>query len=358
MEEKALIAVEKLDVAVVFSESGMIKLLEEIETKAISHVPDITSEQGRKDIASLAYKVTRSKTLIDDLGKEVVSDWKKKAKTIDGHRKIARDFLDNLKDKVRQPLTEWEAAEAIIKKEEDAIEKEKINKKITALFSVGVNLPFFDVAMLSDAEYFTMFATAKAKHDAEQLRIAKEESARKVEAKRLEKIAEEQKAEAERLKKVQEAQEAETRKKLATQEAKLEGIRIEQEKAAKVIADREKALKAKEQAIEDAKRKEQDRLDKIVLEEQAKIQATKDVEAKIEREKKEEAERLVAKEIEKKRQAEIAPDQEKLIDLAMTIRQIISPPAIKNETAKEIVETILVALSVIADNLEEQSEEL
>jgi hypothetical protein len=87
-----------------------------------------------------------------------------------------------------------------------------------------------------------------------------------------------------------------------------------------------------------------------------KVLATDEDDAKEKAE--EEAERLVAKEIEKKRQAEIAPDREKLLDLAMTIRQIISPPAIKDEIAKEIVETILVALSVIADNLEEQSEEL
>ena len=351
MANNSLIAVEKLDVAVVFSESGMIKLLEEIETKAISHVPDITSEQGRKDIASLAYKVTRSKTLIDDLGKEVVSDWKKKAKTIDGHRKIARDFLDNLKDKVRQPLTEWEAAEAIIKKEEAALEKEKINKRVLALFAVDVNIPYFDAAMLNDVAYQAMLDAGTGMYQEKRMEIEKKKAAQKAEDERL-------KVEAERLKKIQEAQEAEMKKELAVQEAKLEEIRVAQEKATKALQKKEDALKAKEQAIEDAKRKEQDRLDKIVLEEQAKIQATKDVEAKIEREKKEEAERLVAKEIEKKRQAEIAPDRGKLIDLAMTIRQIISPPAIKDEIAKEIVETILVALSIIADNLVIQAEDL
>ena len=70
MDNNALIAVERLDVAVIFSESGMPKLLSEIKEKVIAHVPDVTTDSGRKDIASLAYNIARSKTLIDNLGKD------------------------------------------------------------------------------------------------------------------------------------------------------------------------------------------------------------------------------------------------------------------------------------------------
>ena len=82
MDNNSLVAAEKLDVTVIFSEKGMTKLLDEIQAKVNTYVISTETEQGRKDIASLAYKITRSKTLIDDLGKGVVADWKKKAKII------------------------------------------------------------------------------------------------------------------------------------------------------------------------------------------------------------------------------------------------------------------------------------
>jgi colicin import membrane protein len=100
MEETALVAIEELDIAKLFTDEGMQGVLQEIESKALSFAFDIETDQGRKDIASLAYKVARSKTLIDNTGKDTVADWKKKTKLIDGYRKQARDFLDDLKEKV------------------------------------------------------------------------------------------------------------------------------------------------------------------------------------------------------------------------------------------------------------------
>lgn len=235
--------------------------------------------------------------------------------------------------------------------EAEALEKKLINKRVSALFDIGINMPFFDVAMLSDDAYSVLLSEATEKYLAEKDRIAAEELARKIEAERLE-------AEAKRLRKIQEEQEAERKKKLASQEAKLEEIRLSQEKVAQDIANKEKALRKREQAIEDAKRKEQEKVARLAFEEQAKIQAAKDADAKIAQEKKEDADRLIAEELEKKRQVEIAPDREKLIVLAMTIRQIISPPAIKNKIAQEIVENALSDMVIIADNLVEQAKGL
>jgi hypothetical protein len=100
------------DVAVLFTEKNTLKkTLKDIETEVLSVVPDISTTKGRKEIASLAHKVSKSKVALDEAGKNLVSDWKIKAAKVDESRKHARDFLDNLKDKVRQPLTEWELAE-------------------------------------------------------------------------------------------------------------------------------------------------------------------------------------------------------------------------------------------------------
>lgn len=72
---------------------------------------EITTDKGRKALASVAYKVAKSKTFLDDLGKEMVEDWKAAAKKVDADRKLIRDSLDALKEEVRKPLTDWENAE-------------------------------------------------------------------------------------------------------------------------------------------------------------------------------------------------------------------------------------------------------
>jgi len=73
--------------------------------------PDLSTDKGRKAIASLAAKVAKLKVKLDDMGKELVGDWKAKAKIVDGSRKKMRDELDDLKIQARKPLTDWENKE-------------------------------------------------------------------------------------------------------------------------------------------------------------------------------------------------------------------------------------------------------
>ena len=76
-----------------------------------AEVYDITTEDGRERIKSVAYKIARSKTTLDEIGKEHVADIKAKSAAIDKERKTIRDRLDALKEEVRGPLTAWEDAE-------------------------------------------------------------------------------------------------------------------------------------------------------------------------------------------------------------------------------------------------------
>lgn len=110
-ESHALIAVEKINALEVFN-GGMLPIIEEIHKKVAVLVPDVTTAKGRKEIASMANKIARSKTLLDDVGKNLVADWKAKAKIVDDNRKLMRDKLDALKEATRAPLTAWEEAEA------------------------------------------------------------------------------------------------------------------------------------------------------------------------------------------------------------------------------------------------------
>ena len=107
-----LMVVENVNPVAVFSSGGLDEVLQKIASEARSVVPDVSSDRGRKQIASVAYKIARSKTHLDDLGKRLVADQKAAIKLIDNERKRMRDSLDALKDEVRAPLTEYEAAEA------------------------------------------------------------------------------------------------------------------------------------------------------------------------------------------------------------------------------------------------------
>jgi len=86
-------------------------VLADIKKRADLFVPDLTTKYGRKDIASFAMKIAKCKTGIDGIGKDLVSGAKAEIKLIDNKRKLVRDTLDELKEEVRRPLTEYEDAE-------------------------------------------------------------------------------------------------------------------------------------------------------------------------------------------------------------------------------------------------------
>ena len=56
-------------VALFKTENGLDPLIERIAAEVRAHVPDLTTAKGRDAIKSLAYKVARSKTMLDDAGK-------------------------------------------------------------------------------------------------------------------------------------------------------------------------------------------------------------------------------------------------------------------------------------------------
>jgi len=108
-----LAVIEPTTAVTLFTEGdGIDAMLNDIRKQAASLVPDITTAKGRKEIASVAYAVAKTKTYLDGLGKELVDRYKEIPKRIDANRKMIRDTLDALKDEVRAPLTQYEEAEA------------------------------------------------------------------------------------------------------------------------------------------------------------------------------------------------------------------------------------------------------
>jgi hypothetical protein len=101
------------DLAVMFrAADGLDPIIARIEAEVRSHVPDLTTAKGRKEIASLAHKVSRSKTALDDAGKALNEEARAQINAVDAERRKVRDRLDALRDEARAPLDKWEADEA------------------------------------------------------------------------------------------------------------------------------------------------------------------------------------------------------------------------------------------------------
>lgn len=125
-----LVVIERANALTVFKSADQIEeILAKVEREVMSFVPDVTTAKGRKEIASLAYRVSQTKSYLDGLGKDLVADLKEIPKLIDANRKTVRDRLDALRDKARQPFTEWEEEQERIKAEEQARIKAEEDRK-------------------------------------------------------------------------------------------------------------------------------------------------------------------------------------------------------------------------------------
>ena len=104
------IVIEAKNALAVFTQPDHIEsILQQVEKEVNSFVPDVSTKKGRDAIASLGLKVAKTKTYLDGLGKDLVTEYKEVPKKIDASRKTVRDRLDALKEKVLLPKLEYEA---------------------------------------------------------------------------------------------------------------------------------------------------------------------------------------------------------------------------------------------------------
>lgn len=96
----------------VFSDpQGVDSILAKIRKEIEATPRDISTPAGRTAIKSLAYKIARTKTGLDDLGKELVADKKKQIGVVDAERARLWASLEELQKEVRKPLDDYEASE-------------------------------------------------------------------------------------------------------------------------------------------------------------------------------------------------------------------------------------------------------
>ena len=78
-EVKEIVIFTPEEVHGVFSiEGGIQNLFEKLKAHVFPLVHDVSDQQGRDKIKSLAYSVSRSKTVVEAHGKELVSEIKEK----------------------------------------------------------------------------------------------------------------------------------------------------------------------------------------------------------------------------------------------------------------------------------------
>lgn len=109
--EIATVPTKENALAVFSAAQGLDPYLAQIRAEIDGFTPDVSTAKGREAIGSIAYNVARSKTALDNIGKELVAELKDIPKKIDAERKRMRDLLELWKDEVRRPLTEWEQAD-------------------------------------------------------------------------------------------------------------------------------------------------------------------------------------------------------------------------------------------------------
>ncbi|MDT3716260.1 hypothetical protein QVM48_22150 [Pseudomonas soli] len=112
--EQKLIAIEEISEAnapAIYVAGGLQQFIDLVKGEIEGEVPDLTTLKGRERIASLAAKVSKSKTAVEKPGRDYLRRLKEMPKVVEAE---LRDFvtkMDTLRDETRRPLTEWEAAE-------------------------------------------------------------------------------------------------------------------------------------------------------------------------------------------------------------------------------------------------------
>ncbi|MGV1618706.1 hypothetical protein ACVSSV_11245 [Klebsiella quasipneumoniae] len=271
-----LVVIDKKNAMAVFTNNDQLDpLIEAIEKEARSLVPDVTTKKGRDAIASMAHKVARSKTYIDNAGKDLVAELKALPKQIDESRRVVRERLDALKDEVRRPLTEWEAEQERIKAEEamNALHaaalamNEEFDRQLAARIESD-----HEMALLMNDAFDREQAEKKA--EAERQRIAHEEEIKRMAAAAAAREVE-QRAQRER----EEAAHREAVLKAQAEQAERDRIAAEQkaeaDKKAAVEAERRKAQEEADRIRREAELREQARLaeEKRKADEQARREA-------------------------------------------------------------------------------------
>lgn len=268
-ESTALVTIEQTSALDVFRDSTKLQaILDQVRALVNEQLTtDASTAEGRAHIKALAFKVTRTKTAIEAVGKTLADELKALPKLIDANRKAASEQLAALAEEIRKPVTEYEAEQKRAKEAKAAAaaaieaRKQAIQQAIDAITRAPLDLigkPAADIrAKLEEleanpptAEHFDdRVAEAQERWKAttaQLLQMAEQAEALEAqERERIEREAAARAAEAERTRAQREQQEAAAaaERRVAEQAREAERQRLEKEAAQRRADEAEAAAK-------------------------------------------------------------------------------------------------------------------
>ncbi|WP_339533899.1 hypothetical protein [Pseudomonas hunanensis] len=312
--EQKLIAIEEIseeNAPAIYVAGGLKQFIDLVKGEIEGEVPDLTTRKGRERIASLAAKVSKSKTAVEKPGRDYLRRLKEMPKVVEAELRDFVTTMDALRDETRRPLTEWEQAEAarVARHEQGiaAIKAEGAELGLLTAEDLLARIGRVEGVALDDAwEEFTAEAgqvkdqvlavlrealAARQKHDADQAELARlrREAEERAEQDRI-RAAQEAAVEAERLRVAQQQQaereaaarrEQELLDQAAAQEREAENQRLqlklqaEQAERARIQAeaDRVAAEQRMEQERQDAARRQEEAAEQARQEERRRADA-------------------------------------------------------------------------------------
>ncbi|OIX96259.1 cell envelope biogenesis protein TolA [Serratia fonticola] len=279
------IVIEPVNALAVFTQPDHIEqILQQVEEEVSAFVFDASTQKGRDAMGSLGLKVAKTKTYLDGLGKDLVDEYKEVPKKIDASRKLVRDRLDALKEKVLQPRLEWEAEQKRLKAEEEARlaaeaynamrdEADRMNAEFDAAAAAALAARIesdHELALLMNEKHDRDVAEAKA--EAERQRIAHEEELKRLAAEQAKRDADAEIAAAAQREADAKAalEKAERDAKDAAERAEQQRIEAEAKAAREKQEAAEQAERDKQAAIEAEQRRAKEEADRIRLEAEQK----------------------------------------------------------------------------------------
>lgn len=119
IESNELAIVQKLTPLDIFADKEKAdQIIAKMEELVNQFEGDITTPQGQTAIRSFDRKIANSKTFIDKMGKQLTEEWREKTANVNAERKRLWVKMEELQQKVTEPLDLWQAKE---KARKDAI---------------------------------------------------------------------------------------------------------------------------------------------------------------------------------------------------------------------------------------------
>ena len=273
-----------------YSNGSARSVLDKIKAEVRSTVTDATTDKGRKEIASLAHKVSKAKVAMDEMGKSLTEEQRELINRVNEERRIIREELDSLRDEVRKPLTDYEnrEKERVARHESRIANFISVTSDVSELDSVALS-KLIEKVEAFDTSSMEEFANSAETHKGAALfklgklrdeTLAAEQEKARIESERIEA---EEKARKEREERI--AKEAAEKARI---EAEAKAKRHAEEEAARVEAESRRA----EQAREAERKAEAEKIAQIEAAAQAREKALRDEAELMERIAKEAAEKL------------------------------------------------------------------